>query len=262
MMPAERKKLNEERAKLKVYRNQLLQLGDSVPNMQELMEDNTKIIKYFEGGKVKKIAVPIKSVKSADKPKEKPEPTLTVEKYKELKEKGLKDADIMSEFKMSLNQMSYWKKKNDLVGIVVPGGRGPKKSNKEKSEVVVSETTVTEEVINYQGELNAALLKIKELENEIGRKGIASLDQIERNSRLMDQFAKSQVAERKAIQELIEYQDEYRKLEVDYRNQSTELGRFKTMLERLKHTEQINVWLMKQHIGFVEQADDRAEAFS
>ncbi|MFZ0578204.1 MAG: hypothetical protein WAM41_11940, partial [Psychrobacillus psychrotolerans] len=82
------------------------------------------------------------------------------------------------------------------------------------------------------------------------------LDQIERNSQLMDQFAKSQEAERIAIQELIEYQDEYRKLEVDYRNQSTELDRFKRMLERLKHTEQINVWLMKQHIGFVEQADE------
>ena len=123
--------------------------------------------------------------------------------------------------------------------------------------------TVTDEAINYQGELNAALQKIKELENEIGRKGIASMDQIERNSQLMDQFAKSQEGERKAIQELIEYQDEYRrKLEVDYRNQSTELDRFKRMLERLKHTEQINVWLMKQHIGFVEQADDRAEAFS
>lgn len=120
----------------------------------------------------------------------------------------------------------------------------------------MSEATVTDEVINYQGELNAALQKIKELENEIGRKGIASLDQIERNSQLMDQFAKSQEAERIAIQELIEYQDEYRKLEVDYRNQSTELDRFKRMLERLKHTEQINVWLMKQHIGFVEQADE------
>lgn len=263
MMPAERKKLNEERAKLKVYRNQLMQLGDSVPNMQELMEDNTKIIEYFEGGKVKKIAVPIKSVKSPDKPKkEKPEPTLTVEKYKELKEKGLKDAAIMSEFNMTINQMSYWKTKNDLVGTKNPGGRGPKKSITEKSEVGVSEATVTDEAINYQGELNAALQKIKELENEIGRKGIASMDQIKRNSQLMDQFAKSQEGERKAIQELIEYQDEYRKLEVDYRNQSTELDRFKRMLERLKHTEQINVWLMKQHIGFVEQADDRAEAFN
>lgn len=262
MSPAERKKLNEERAKLKVYRNQLMQLGDSVPNMQELMEDNTKIIEYFEGGKVKKIAVPIKTVKSADKPKEKPGPTLTVEKYKELKEKGIKDSAIMTEFKMTINQMSYWKKKNDLVGIVVPDGRGQKKSNTEKSEVGVSETSVKDVVIDYQGELIAALQNLEELESEIGSKSIALQDQIERNSQLMDQFAKSQEAERIAIQELIEFQDEYRNLEVDYLNQSTELERFKTMLDRLKHTEQINVWLMKQHIGFVEQADDRAEAFS
>lgn len=257
MLPAVRKKLNEERAKLKVYRNQLLQLGDSVPNMQELMEDNTKIIEYFEGGKVKKIAVPIKTVKSADKPKkEKPEHTLTVEKYKQLKEKGIKDVAIMSEFNMTINQMSYWKTKNDLVGTKNPGGRGPKKSNTEKGEVGVSETSAKDVVINYQGELNLAVLRIKELESEIAGKSIASLNQIERNSQLMDQLAKSQEAERKAIQELIEYQDEYRKLEVDYLNQSTELDRFKRMLERLKHTEQINVWLMKQHIGFVEQADE------
>lgn len=256
MLPAERKKLNDERARLKVYRNQLIQLADSVPNMQELMEDNAKILAYFEGGTVEPKEV-IKIVKPVDKPKKtKPKTTLTIEKYKELKEKGLKDSAIMSEFKMSPNQMSYWKTKNNLVGTKNPGGRGPKKSIKEKSEMGVSETTVTDVVINYQGELNAALLKIKELESEISKKSIASLDQIERNSRLMEQFAQAQKAEREARQELIAYQDEYRKLEVDFRNQSSEMVRYKTMLERLKHTEQINVWLMEQHVGMVKQADE------
>lgn len=257
MLPVERKKLNADRDKLKIYRNQLMQLGDSVPNMQELMEDNTKIIEYFEGGKVKKIAVPIKTVKSVDKPmKEKPEHTLTVEKYKESKGKGLKDAAIMSEFNMTINQMSYWKKKNDLVGIAIPDGKGQKKSNKGTSEVGVNENTTTDVVINYQGELNDALQKIKELESELARKSISSQDQIERNSQLMDQFANAQKLEREAVEELIIYQRDYRKLEVDYRNQSTELDRFKKMLERLKHTEQINVWLMEQHVGMVKQADE------
>lgn len=256
-MPAERKKLNEERAKLKVYRSKLIQLGDSVPNMQELMEDNTKIIAYFEGSAPVQHKETNENVKPVVKTrKTKPRTDLTVKKYMELKEKGLKDSAIMSQFNMSLNQMSYWKTKNDLVGTKIPGGRGPKKSIKEKSEVGVSETTVSDVVINYQGELNVALLKIKELEDEIGRKGIASLDQIERNSQLMDQFAKSQEGERKAIQELIDYQDEYRKLEVDFRNQSSEMVRYKTMLDRLKHTEQINVWLMEQHVGMVKQADE------
>lgn len=257
MLPADRTKLNEERAKLKLYRNQLMQLGDSVPNIQELMEDNAKIIEFFEGELPAQSKEIVKILNPVDKPKEEKQKfTLTVKKYKELKEKGLKDSAIMSEFKMTSNQISYWKKKNGLVGIILPGGRGPKKSNKEMSEVGVSETTAKDVVINYQGELNAALLKIKELESEIAGKSIASLNQIERNSQLMDQFAKAQEAERKAIQDLIEYQDEYRKLEVDYLNQSTELDRFKKMLDRLKHTEQINVWLMEQHVGMVKQADE------
>lgn len=259
-MPAERKKLNDERAKLKVYRSQLMQLGDSVPNMQELMDDNVKIIAFFEGEvsvQPKEVVKVVKKVKPLDKPKQvKQKTALTVEKYKELKESGLKDAAIMSEFKMTINQMSYWKTKNDLVGIKNPSGGVPKKSNKEKSEVGVSETTAKEVVIDYQGELNAALQKIKELESEIGRKSLAIHDQIERNSKLMDQFAKAEKAEREARQELIDYQTEYRKLEVDFRNQSTELARFKTMLDRLKHTQQINVWLMEQHVGMVKQADE------
>lgn len=256
-MPAERKKLNEERAKLKGYRNQLLLLADSVPNMQELMEDNAKIIAFFEGKSAEQQKEVIKIAKQMDKPKkEKPNAALTVKKYKELKEKGLKDIAIMNEFKMSPNQMSYWKTKNNLVGTKNHGGRGPKKSNKEMSEVGVSEATVTEKVIDYQSELNAALQKVKELESEIVRKSLAQQDQIERNGQLMDQYAKAQKAEREARQELIAYQDEYRKIEVDFRNQSSEMVRYKTMLDRLKHTEQINVWLMEQHVGMVKQADE------
>lgn len=94
------------------------------------------------------------------------------------------------------------------------------------------------------------------------KKSVALQNQIERNSQLMEQFANAEKLEREAVQELIIYQGDYRKLEVDYRNQSTEITRLRDMLDKLKHTEQINVWLMKQHIGFVEQADDRAEAFS
>lgn len=257
MLPAERKKLNDERARLKGYRNQLLLLGDSVPNMQDLMENNAKILAYFEGELPVQPKEVVKIVKPLDKPKQvKQKTALTVKKYKELKEKGLKDAAIMSEFKMTINQLSYWKTKNDVVGIKNPSGGVPKKSNKEKSETSMNEATVKEVVIDYQGELNAALLKIKELESEIGRKSLAIHDQIERNSKLMDQFVKAEKAEREARQELIDYQTEYRKLEVDYLNQSSELARFKTMLERLKHTEQINVWLMEQHIGLIKQADE------
>lgn len=256
MMPAERKKLNEERARLKGYRNQLMLLGDSVPNKQELMEDNAKILAFFEG-EAEQPKELIKIVKPVEEPKKtKQKTTLTVKKYKELKVAGLKDSEIMTEFKMSPTQMSYWKTKNDLVGIKNPGGRGPKKSIKEKSEVGVSEATVTDVVIDYQGELNAALQKIKELEIEIERKSLTMQDQIERNSKLLEQFSLSQKAERKAIEDLIVYQADYRKLEVDFRNQSSELARFKTMLDRLKHTEQINVWLMEQHVGMVKQADE------
>lgn len=281
MKPADRKKQKEDRAKLKGYLNRLMLLKDLVPNINELWQDNAKIIQFFESDKATKYEAKLnssnesrgKSPSVKTKPKIKTE--LTVEKFKELKAAYVNDKTILKDYGMNASQLNAWKKANNLIGMSVPKGAGAlaKKRLQEKGSTVV--TTA----IDYKAELNIAQKQIKAQESDIEsykhqadrlkednaafeKNSIALQAQIERNSQLMDQFAKSQKAEREARQELIEYQDEYRKLEVDYRNQSSEMDRFKIMLERLKHTEQINVWLMKQHIGFVEQADDRAEAFS
>lgn len=200
------------------------------------------------------------------KPKIKTE--LTVEKFKELKAAYVNDKTIMKDFGMNASQLNTWKKANGVIGMSIPKGAGAL-----VKKVQEKEATVVTTAIDYQAELNIALRQIKALESDIEsyklqstslrekedklqQKSVALQSQIERNSQLMLQFADAQKAEREARQELIEYQDEYRKLEVDYRNQSTEITRLRDLLEKLKHTEQINVWLMKQHIGFVEQADE------
>lgn len=274
MKPAERKKLNEDRARLKGFRNRLMLLKDLVPNINELWQDNAKIIKFFESGQATKYEDKLDGSnesrgKSADvkaKPKIKTE--LTVQKFKELKAAYVNDKTILKDFDMNASQLNAWKKANDLIGVSIPKDASTlAKKVKEKGASAV--TTA----IDYQAELNIALRQIKALESDIEsyklqadrlkednaafeKKSVALQNQIERNSQLMDQFANSQKSEREALQELCIYQDDYRKLEVDYRNQSTEITRLRDLLEKLKHTEQINVWLMKQHIGFVEQADE------
>lgn len=280
MLPAERKKQKEDRAKLKGYRNRLMLLKDLVPNINELWQDNAKIIQFFESDNAAKYETKLNSSNESrgksptvkTKPKFKTE--LTVEKFKELKAAYVNDKTILKDYGMNANQLNAWKKANGVIGMSIPKGAGAlaKKVQEKEANVVTT-------AIDYQAELNIALRQIKSLESDIEsyklqstslrqkeevlqQNSIALQCQIERNSQLMEQFAQSQKSEREARQELIEYQDEYRKLEVDFRNQSSELARHKVMLDRLKHTEQINVWLMKQHIGFVEQADDRAEAFS
>ena len=274
MMPAERKKLNEYRAKVKGYRIRLMALVNKVPNVNELWQNEDKMVQFFESKEVEKYEAKLDSFnesrgKSADfKTKLKFKTELTVEKFKELKAAYVNDKTILKDFDMNASQLNAWKKANDLIGVSIPkDARTLAKKVKEKGASAV--TTA----IDYQSELNVALRQIKALESDIEsyklqadrlkedsaafeKMSVALQDQIERNSQLMDQFANAQKSEREAVQELIIYQGDYRKLEVDYLNQSTEITRLRDLLEKLKHTEQINVWLMKQHIGFVEQADE------
>ena len=274
MKPAERKKLNEYRAKVKGYRIRLMALANKVPNVNELWQNEEKMVQFFESKEVEKYEAKLDSFnesrgKSADfKTKLKFKTELTVEKFKELKAAYVNDKTILKDFDMNASQLNAWKKANDLIGVSIPkDARTLAKKVKEKGASAV--TTA----IDYQSELNVALRQIKALESDIEsyklqadrlkedsaafeKMSVALQDQIERNSQLMDQFANAQKSEREAVQELIIYQGDYRKLEVDYLNQSTEITRLRDLLEKLKHTEQINVWLMKQHIGFVEQADE------
>lgn len=63
----------------------------------------------------------------------------------------------------------------------------------------------------------------------------------------------------KAENDLCDYMVEYRKLDTDLRNEIADNRRVKAMLEKLKETAQMNVWLMKQHVSFMEQLDGATE---
>lgn len=259
MTPAEKRKQKEERAKLKVYRSRLMDLKDVVPNTAELMEDNKKLLEFFEGGKGQKFEgqvtiKPSNPIEKVNKEK-KIQNGLTVEIYKELKANGLNDRTIMADYGLYPNKLTAWKKANGLDKLSLESGRGPRKEAVAKPEkaVEVDQTKektneLSEKLIESQKFIDSAKAVIKMREIEIEK--LKAKEAI-----LIEQLLLAQKAEKQALDELIQYQAEYRNLEVDYRNQSTEQVRLKEMLEKLKHTSQINVWLMKQHIGFVEQAD-------
>ncbi|PZX07926.1 hypothetical protein C7437_1011048 [Psychrobacillus insolitus] len=322
MTPNERKKLKQEREKLKVYRNRLMALKDVMPHDEELWSDNDKIVKFFETGQARKYedklnlpnikpgAPTVKRPKRAEITVE-----LTVEKYKELKAKGVSDNAVKDEYGFHSNKFNAWKKKNNLmkteadkveltvavykelkakgltdqeiadkfdkkIGSVyqfksVNGltNQPIKPVENEAVSVEVDSAHLKDAVDTLEKELeetnifaSGEALRVSELEQQLHDSNLknrgleTSLEVYQGNvSELNEASENARNAERKAIQELIDYEREYRKLEVDYHNQSGELTRLKAMLEKLKHTSQINVWLMKQHIGFVEQADELAE---
>ncbi|UAW07750.1 putative RNA polymerase sigma 70 factor [Psychrobacillus phage PVJ1] len=285
MTPTERKKLNENRLKLKGYRNRLMFLKDVIPNINELWDDNEKIMEFFESGKAAKFEgnATIKPSKQTEKVRktQKVKKELTVEMFLDLKAKGLSDRKIMAEFGMHSNKLTNWKKANGLVGLSKAAYQEKLDKGESKMATVMAEVKVDGDK-EVQSLLQEAKSKIEALENEKTKalelayereKQLqasnlkiqqleASLEESKGNvSKYIERSEIANKAERKAIEELIAYQSDYRNLEVDYRNQSGELARVKGMLERLKYTSQINVWLMKQHVGFVEQADEMAEVF-
>lgn len=257
--PAERRKLKEDRAKLTGYRNRLMLLKDTVPNINVLWQDNSKIVKFFESGEAAKYEAKLKG--NTGKPLDKkPKPLkvkteLTVELFKDLKAKGINDRTIMADYGMHSNQLTAWKKANGLTGIRLEGGRPahkdkqPKPKSEAKNLAVAAVEVKVDGASEYQRVLDEANLYIKGLKAEV--EGLK-----EHNGKMSMQLELAQKAERQAIDELIVFQAEYRNLEVDYRNQSSEVTRLKAMLDKLKRTEQINVWLMEQHVGFVAQLDE------
>lgn len=60
----------------------------------------------------------------------------------------------------------------------------------------------------------------------------------------------------KRIQQLKQIESDYILLERDFLNERGEKERLARMLDRLKNTEQINVWLMEQHVAFHAQLDE------
>lgn len=58
------------------------------------------------------------------------------------------------------------------------------------------------------------------------------------------------------LDRLKKYEADYRNLEVDYRNLHSENERLKRMLDRLKNTERMNLWMMEQYVGLHKQVDE------
>lgn len=268
MTPAERRKLKEDRAKLTRYRNRLMLLKDVVPNINALWQDNSKIVKFFESGEAAKFEsrLTIKPGKPMDKPREplKVVTDLTPEIFRELKKNGTSDKLIREQYKMHTNQLIAWKKANGVDNLNLPNGIFQRKKHKEYMEKVASDVvkaaveikevdanTVRKIEQDYKERITTLNLKNKQLEKSL-------VDSGENIAELEETAETALKAQKQALEELSEFQIEYRKLEVDYRNQSSELTRVKAMLEKLKRTEQINVWLMEQHIGFVAQLDEVA----
>lgn len=172
MNQKERKKVLDERAKLKGYRNRLMLLKDAVPNINELWGDNKKMMEFFESGKAQKYEdhLSIKHGKPIDKLREVEFKTvLTVDLFKELKTKGVNDRTIMEDFKLNSNQLNAWKKKNGVLGMRLEGGKPAHKKVSEKGDVEMAKVTAEikvdgmEEVQNL---LQEAKSKIEALEKE------------------------------------------------------------------------------------------------
>ncbi|KQL37153.1 hypothetical protein [Psychrobacillus sp. FJAT-21963] len=326
MLPAERKKLEEQRKNLKGYRVRLMILKDVVPNINELWSNNDKIIRFFESGEAEKYEAKYKGLnlkpgKADDKEKQplKVDTDLTADKYRELKTKGVSDKLIREQYKLNTNQLVAWKNANGVTDLVLSGGTPKHKKQKEMEANLVkltvevykelsgkglSDKQIAERLnikvgsvyqfkslnhLTKQAKPSTPVVEIAQKENvdshtafseETKVAAVEKDDSVEKlyeanlyikaleveveglkdhNNKMSMQLELAQKAERQAIDKLIAFQADYRNLEVDQRNQSSELTRVKAMLYKLKRTEQINVWLMEQHVGFVAQLDELVE---
>lgn len=181
MTPAERKKLKEDREKLKGYRNRLMLLKDLVPNVNALWKDNSKIVKFFESGEAAKFEsrLTIKPGKPMDKVRKplKVVTELTTEKFRELKEKGTSDKLIREQYKLHTNQLIAWKKANGLDNLnLTRGTQKPKANTKVEAKDVAKATvdikevdasTVREIEQDYKERITALNLKNQQLEKNL-----------------------------------------------------------------------------------------------
>lgn len=85
--------------------------------------------------------------------------------------------------------------------------------------------------------------------------GKAESNTLELTRTIEDLKAKTERLEKENAALLLKAND-YERLAEDYRSTTEENERLARMLDRLKDTAQMNVWLMRQHIGFVEQLEE------
>lgn len=173
--------------------------------------------------------------------------TLTVDIYKRMKAKQLSDTAILKIIGWHTVGLTKWKHANGLIPT------DPTKVEPVKVEVAEVETV--EVVPKYTSMLDDGCHTEADIEPILDYETI--LENERANHR--EDIAKAQFMLHKKDAELSRLrpiEQDYRKLEVDYLNAERELKRLNVMLDRLKHTEQINLWLMEQKVEFHKQLNE------
>jgi len=187
---------------------------------------------------------------------------ISVEQYKKYQSQGLKDKEIAERTGVTINTLYQFKSANGLTA---------KKKNVSEPVGTVDDTTKVDKVqlqetINkyYENHSEKAAELKASVQEPVKIAGIDHDESTHLKLELEIQKLKGDVYNQsqlriKAEEQARLYTSDYRNLETDYLNSQSENKRLKEMLDKLKHTSQINVWLMEQHVGFVKQLDTVTE---
>ncbi len=183
---------------------------------------------------------------------------ISVEAYNDLKATGLKDELIAKKLNISLKSLANFKRTN---GLAIK--RNVSKDKLEGDNDTLEGVEVKQMVDSYFETRKAKTDELKEsaspqLEtttriNNLEERLLESQSEIHRLSALNESL-------RTQNDKLRDYELDYRNLEADYLNGQNENKRLLEMLEKLKRTAEINVWLMEQHVGFMNQVEKNEEA--
>ena len=192
--------------------------------------------------------------------------TLTVEIYKGLKKQKVIDARIMEKYGFNTVNFTKWKHDNGL--IVKSANRKPQQAVQstieDKGDECMSEGQSAVEV-DYKAKYEALKVE-KELLKSAHVELTNNFDAFQEMHR--DVVGVQNDTLQRMQQELADVQstlgqqsrqvdqEEYLKLVVDFTDLEEENDRLKRMLERLKNTERMNLWMMEQYVGLYEQVDE------
>lgn len=199
---------------------------------------------------------------------------LTVKAYVAYKADSRSDAWISNKYDIPTSTLTRWKRANGVSASTRPQQavqqpKGEKMMNDVVKKKEVSQVGYKEKYEELKLKYDSSKADVKFLKGEM-RVGAERWESTlnERDAKIKE--LEAQLASNSSSDDLQNeiysltaennrlknYERDYRNLEVDYLNERTENERLRTMLDRLKHTAQINVWLMEQHVGFHKQLDE------
>lgn len=175
---------------------------------------------------------------------------LTVEKYEVMKSNGVTDAKNVSLYGIDLNKLNKWKRDNNLIG-----------KHNAKSTQQATQKPKGEKAMNDKEKMNVApsidfKAKYEEAEKQHAEQTTHLEKLIAELKAELEKPKDEDISLQYELERLKNYERDYRNLEVDYRNLHTENERLQTMLDRLKHTETMNVMLMEQRVYLQRQIDE------